>query len=81
MEPLIKFTLCKQHKHDNIFKNALVFEDSWFVFNLQAFIIIIIIIIIITPKQWILIQSIYKGSSLCDKKTYNSKTKAVIFKS
>ena len=42
-----------------------------FVFKLQAF---------FTKKKWILIQNIYKGCPLLDKKTYSWKTKAVIFK-
>ena len=32
-------------------------------------------------KKWILIQNIYKGHPLSDKKTYNWKTKADILKS
>ena len=50
----------------------LAFEDNCFCFQfkLQAF---------FTKKKWIFIQNVYKEHPLFYKKTYNWKTKAVIF--
>ena len=49
----------------------LVFEDNCF-FQVTAFFL---------PKKWIFVQNVYKEHPLFDKKIYNWKTKAVIFKS
>ena len=37
MEPSITFKLCKQHKHDNIEKITLAFEDNCFCFQVTGF--------------------------------------------
>ena len=37
MEPLIKFRLYKQHKHDDIQKITLPFEDNCFCFQVTGF--------------------------------------------
>ena len=48
----------------------LAFEDNCFVFKLQPF-----------TKKVKFIQNVYKERPLFDKKTYNWKTKAIVFKS
>ena len=49
----------------------LAFEDNCFCFQVTAF----------YQKSVKFIQNVYKERPLSDKKTYNGKTKAIVFKS